>query len=235
MTLVEATLDGWGPCLPDRLIADKRYDSDSLDERLSVQCGVEPITPHRSNRSRQKDLLAAYVEGKEWTEAEQVAQKAEEPEPLSELTADGTLSQDAEKATEFREDRGFISNLGRAYLETGDLSKAGSRYMLYLRLAPNELEGCNGLGETAFRQGDYEKALRLFGQSLKLYGDQPKIAARISEIAKKSDDLAGKAQWVLENYAQRGGRPGAGRGPRSWHCSAGLRWSRAAAEGLGRR
>jgi transposase len=55
VTLVEATLDGaWGPCLPDRLIADKGYDSDSLDEQLWSERGVELIAPHRSNRSRTK-------------------------------------------------------------------------------------------------------------------------------------------------------------------------------------
>jgi len=69
------------------------------------------------------------------------------------------------------------------------------------------------LGETAFRRGDYGKALRLFGQSLKLYGDQPKTAALIGEIVKKSDDLAGKAQWVLANYVQRGAKPGTASAP----------------------
>ena len=37
---------------PKVVIADKGYDSDSLDERLSSERGVELIAPHRSNRSR---------------------------------------------------------------------------------------------------------------------------------------------------------------------------------------
>ena len=130
--------------------------------------------------------------------------------PLSEALQKHLLPEDDNKVGHLREDRGFIANLGRAYLETGDLSKAQNRYMLFLRLAPNELEGYNGLGETAFRQDDYEKAPRLFGHSLQFYGDQPQTAGRICEIAKKSDDLAGKAQWVLANYAQRGQKPAIG-------------------------
>jgi transposase len=48
--LVEAVLAG---CflrqLPERLIGDKAYDSDALDEQMK-QYGVEMISPHRSNR-----------------------------------------------------------------------------------------------------------------------------------------------------------------------------------------
>ena len=157
-----------------------------------------------------KNLLAACVETKRWTEARQVAEKAEELCPMSALIRREALPEDPEKEKQLREDRGFIANLGRAYLETGELSKAASRFTLFLRLAPTELEGYNGLGETALRQGDCEKALRLFGQSLKLYGDQPEITAKLSDIAKKSTDLAGKAQWVLANYVQRGPGPAAG-------------------------
>ena len=36
---------------PDRLIGDKAYDSDDLDERLQSE-GVEMIAPHRRNRTR---------------------------------------------------------------------------------------------------------------------------------------------------------------------------------------
>lgn len=53
VTLVEATLD---QCLldepPARLIGDKAYDSDGLDERLREERGIELIAPHRSNRKR---------------------------------------------------------------------------------------------------------------------------------------------------------------------------------------
>ena len=114
---------------------------------------------------------------------------------------------------QLREDRGFIANLGRAYLETGELTKAATRFMLVLRLAPNELEGYNGLAEVSFRQGDYERALQLFGQSLKLYGDQPEVVSRLREIAQESEELEGKAQWALANYAHRGAGPLVGRVP----------------------
>lgn len=45
--LVESFLDQ----LPARLIGDKAYDSDELDEKMSA-CGVEMIAPHRSNRKQ---------------------------------------------------------------------------------------------------------------------------------------------------------------------------------------
>ena len=38
--------------MPQRLIGDRAYDSDPLDERLRQQYGVELIAPHRKNRSR---------------------------------------------------------------------------------------------------------------------------------------------------------------------------------------
>ena len=36
--------------LPERLIGDKAYDSDKLDDQMQKQYGVEVIAPHRSNR-----------------------------------------------------------------------------------------------------------------------------------------------------------------------------------------
>ena len=52
VSLVETTLQA---CLvkakPQRLIGDKAYDSDKLDERLRAQ-GIEMIAPHRSNRKK---------------------------------------------------------------------------------------------------------------------------------------------------------------------------------------
>ncbi len=36
-------------CMPPRVIGDKAYDSDPLDEQLAHQ-GIEMISPHRSNR-----------------------------------------------------------------------------------------------------------------------------------------------------------------------------------------
>ncbi|MFZ6019766.1 MAG: IS5 family transposase [Chloroflexota bacterium] len=54
ITLVEATLDTMFTTeLPERLIGDKAYDSDPLDEKLAEN-GVELIAPHRSNRKKGK-------------------------------------------------------------------------------------------------------------------------------------------------------------------------------------
>ena len=51
--LVEAVLAG---CfldeLPERLIGDKAYDSDALDEQLAEEYGIEMISPNRSNRKQ---------------------------------------------------------------------------------------------------------------------------------------------------------------------------------------
>jgi len=49
---VEATLEArFTDEQPERLIGDKAYDSDPLDERLA-EIGVELIAPHRSNRKK---------------------------------------------------------------------------------------------------------------------------------------------------------------------------------------
>ena len=51
--LVEETLDAcFLERLPDRLVGDRAYDCDPLDERLRDERGVELIAPHRSNRRR---------------------------------------------------------------------------------------------------------------------------------------------------------------------------------------
>jgi transposase len=51
VTLVDATLDGrFLPDLPDRLIGDKAYDSDRLDEHLMNEYGIELIAPHSLRR-----------------------------------------------------------------------------------------------------------------------------------------------------------------------------------------
>jgi transposase len=50
-TLVDATLDDrFLADLPDRLIGDKAYDSDPLDQHLLETYGIELIAPHRSDR-----------------------------------------------------------------------------------------------------------------------------------------------------------------------------------------
>jgi transposase len=41
--------------LPARLIGDKAYDSDKLDQRLSEAYGIEMIAPNRSRRSKTQD------------------------------------------------------------------------------------------------------------------------------------------------------------------------------------
>lgn len=51
ITLVGDTLDAcFAKELPSRVIGDKAYDSDPLDERLRQERGIELIAPHRSNR-----------------------------------------------------------------------------------------------------------------------------------------------------------------------------------------
>jgi transposase len=50
-TLVDATLDDrFLADVPDRLIGDKAYDSDPLDQHLLDTYGIELIAPHRADR-----------------------------------------------------------------------------------------------------------------------------------------------------------------------------------------
>ena len=59
VTLVEATLAA--NCAgeePERLIGDRAYDSDSLDEALAER-GIEMIAPHRRNRRKPRTRTAA--------------------------------------------------------------------------------------------------------------------------------------------------------------------------------
>ena len=55
VTLVESTFDD---CvlgeLPAKVIGDKAYDSDRLDEILLKERGVELISPHKKNRKKPK-------------------------------------------------------------------------------------------------------------------------------------------------------------------------------------
>lgn len=54
VTLVEKTLDDrFLDELPEKLIGDKAYDSDSLDECLKEK-GIEMIAPHRTGRKKAK-------------------------------------------------------------------------------------------------------------------------------------------------------------------------------------
>ena len=53
VTLVEQTLDRcFLKHLPARVIGDKAYDSDPLDERLAAERRVDLISPHKSNRRK---------------------------------------------------------------------------------------------------------------------------------------------------------------------------------------
>ena len=52
--LVETTIDsGFTQYAPDRIIGDKAYDSDGLDEQLLDDRGIDVIAPHRKNRRKQ--------------------------------------------------------------------------------------------------------------------------------------------------------------------------------------
>ena len=54
MTLVEPTLEAvFAPDTPERLVGDRAYDSDPLDEQLAEQ-GIEMIAPHRRSRKKPK-------------------------------------------------------------------------------------------------------------------------------------------------------------------------------------
>jgi transposase len=53
--LVDKTIDNrFVNKTPDRLIGDKAYDSDALDDRLQNQKGIEMIAPHRNRRKKPK-------------------------------------------------------------------------------------------------------------------------------------------------------------------------------------
>jgi transposase len=55
-TLVEATLEERHvAALPKRMIGDKAYDSDRLDERLRQEQSIEMIAPNRRRRKRTQD------------------------------------------------------------------------------------------------------------------------------------------------------------------------------------
>ena len=54
VTLVEDTIDScFTPHAPDKLVGDKAYDSDDLDQQLLDERGVEMIAPHRKGRKKQ--------------------------------------------------------------------------------------------------------------------------------------------------------------------------------------
>lgn len=54
---------------PERIVGDKAYDSDKLDEAMA-ECGVEMIAPHRSNRRKEnvtQDGRPLRRYGRRWT------------------------------------------------------------------------------------------------------------------------------------------------------------------------
>jgi transposase len=53
--LAEAALEScFLAALPEKLVGDKAYDSDQLDEKLLKKHGVEMISPHRRSRKKTK-------------------------------------------------------------------------------------------------------------------------------------------------------------------------------------
>lgn len=55
VTLVEQTLEArFIDEIPEKLIGDKAYDSDALDEQMEADYGIELIAPHPSNRVKPK-------------------------------------------------------------------------------------------------------------------------------------------------------------------------------------
>jgi hypothetical protein len=50
-----------------RLVGDKAYDSDALDQKLADESGIELIAPNRQRRSQTQDAsYAAVVSAGEW-------------------------------------------------------------------------------------------------------------------------------------------------------------------------
>ena len=65
--LVPATLDArFLADLPTRLIGDRGYDSDALDERLMTQYGIEMIAAHRRGRRSTQDGRALRRARRRW-------------------------------------------------------------------------------------------------------------------------------------------------------------------------
>ena len=70
--LVEATIDSsFTRHAPDKLIGDKAYDGDKLEDQLLSERGVEMISPHRMGRKKtayprrqEIEMLPAQMEGR---------------------------------------------------------------------------------------------------------------------------------------------------------------------------
>jgi len=65
--LVTATLEARMVAdVPERLIGDKAYDSDRLDEQLMQEYGTEMIAPNRGNRNPTQDGRPLRRYGRRW-------------------------------------------------------------------------------------------------------------------------------------------------------------------------
>ena len=65
--LVEAVLAGsFLDQLPARLIGDKAYDSDGLDQKMEQEYGIEMIAPNRRNRGKTQDRRALRRYRRRW-------------------------------------------------------------------------------------------------------------------------------------------------------------------------
>ncbi len=54
--MVERTLEAlFFDEIPERLIGDKAYDSNKLDEKLALEWGIEMIAPNRKNTRKTQD------------------------------------------------------------------------------------------------------------------------------------------------------------------------------------
>ncbi len=149
-----------------------------------------------------RNLLAVCVEAGRWAEAREAAERLEKLHPLAEHLRSAEPPEDEGAAASLRKENDLIANLGRAYLESGKLDRAWTRFRLLVGLAPNDLRGFNGLGDVALKRGLHEEALRLYARSLSMYGDQPEVAARLAEVAEVSPELAAKVEWALAQYAE---------------------------------
>ena len=67
MTLVEQTLNArFVDDVPQRLIGDKAYDSNPLDERLLRNYGIELIAPNRATHRKSQDLRTLRRYRRRW-------------------------------------------------------------------------------------------------------------------------------------------------------------------------
>jgi len=74
------------------------------------------------------------------------------------------------------EDRGMLNpynNLGRAYAQMGDLSKAQEAYLKAISYNPRHAESYNNFGEVYNKMGEYQKAAQILRKSIELNPQSP--------------------------------------------------------------